>query len=496
MRLAWGKRSQAQRGADDALLEMRLSFAITNEYPTELKEQYAQGRVLIGSTGSATIYALNLMGIGAEEVRIAASLKARMIAKLANDASLSPPSSIGDARLLALEMLAQCPQETREAVAYLVAHEVAGYGPISMLLEDAANIEEIVVNAPRASIGLYHARHGYCVTNLRFADEASMRTIVNRMISAAEREINDLSPVVDAQMPNGSRVHAQLPPYSTNGAVLSVRIGSGRRVDLAGLIETGAASPDALAYLWLAAEAKLNIIIAGAPASGKTSLMLALGAFLPSYERVIMVEEDVSELSAGSQLLNAVGLQGLTNSRIGARDQVINALRLRPDRLVVGEMRGSEAGEIFAGANLGVPFMTTMHTGANGAAVIARLSAKPMSVEPQLLSLLDASVFMVQSGIRQRRVESIAEYRWLGAGDCARGASAPSSLEISMPITSQGTDAEALRRSKLIERFASANLTSAAAALREFKRRSAFIAEIRGAPNGAAEHIRGYWGVR
>ena len=135
---------------------------------------------------------------------------------------------------------------------------------------------------------------------------------------------------------------------------------------------------------------------------------------MPRYQRVITIEEDVNELKFYGNFMNSVSLQGSTIiGKVTTRDQVVNALHLRPDRLIVGEIRGKEANEILSGANFGVPFMTTMHSGGNGQAVLNRLQSKPMCVEPQTLSMLDVAVFMKQSSLASRSVESIVEYKWL-----------------------------------------------------------------------------------
>ena len=319
------------------------------------------------------------------------------------------------AQQLALNLLGGTnTNEKKELLAYLLAHETVGYGPISILLEDSKNIEEIVVNSPTSNICVYHSIHGFCTTNLRFNSERDFRYMINKTIRAAEREINSNAPIIDAQLNDGSRVHAQLRPYSINGAAASIRLNGGKSMDLRRLMDLGTVTPELLAYLWLAIETNHNIIISGAPASGKTSFLLALNAFVPRYQRVITIEEDVNELKFYSNFMNSVSLQGSTVlGRASTRDQVINALHLRPDRLIVGEIRGSETNEMLSGSNYGVPFMTTMHSSGNGQAVVSRLQAKPMGVEPQILTMLDVSIFMRQEGLMSRKVESVVEYRWL-----------------------------------------------------------------------------------
>jgi Flp pilus assembly CpaF family ATPase len=365
-----------------------------------------------------------------------------------------------------------------------------------MLLEDRANIEEIVVNSPNTNICVYHSMHGFCTTNLRFNSERDFRYMINKTIKSTERELSSTAPIIDAQLDDGSRVHAQLKPYALNGAAASIRLNGGKSMDVKRLMELSTASPELLAYLWLAIETNHNMVVTGAPASGKTSLLLALNAFVPRYQRVITIEEDVNELKFYSNFTNSVSLQGSTiGGKASTRDQVINALHLRPDRLIVGEIRGKEACELLSGSNFGVPFMTTMHSSGNGQAVIGRLQSKPMSVEPDIISMLDVSVFMRQCGLMARRIDSVMEYKWLcrdevGVEDLDTGSQ--------MNILEVGKDGAleegALERSKVLRSYSDTHAFTMARSKKELRNRASFLKAMlegdRGA--GAAERIASY----
>ncbi|MDE1810643.1 MAG: CpaF family protein [Candidatus Micrarchaeota archaeon] len=368
-------------------------------------------------------------------------------------------------------------RESKELLSYVLAHEIVGYGPISMLMDNYGEIEEIVINSPGSNIGVYHSAYGYCTTNLRFNGEREFRYVVNKIVAYAERELNSSNPIIDAQLLDGSRIHAQLKPYSLNGPIASIRLNGGKRMDLRKLMELKTVSPELLAYIWLAIDSNLNIVVSGAPASGKTSLLMALHALVPSYQRVIVIEEDVNELRYSSSI-NVVSLQGSSIlGRTNLRDQIINSLHLRPDRLIVGEVRGSETREVLSGSNLGIPFMTTMHSNGSGQALIDRLRSKPMSVEEQLISMLDVSVFMRQRDIKHRVAEQLTEYLWLSRGEIGmeEAGAVENTYKVQEIPVSGPFDNALLQRSKVIQSYSSHMRVTQAATVKEFKKRATFL---------------------
>jgi flagellar protein FlaI len=260
-------------------------------------------------------------------------------------------------------------------------------------------------------------------------------------------------------------------------------------------LKNGTATPDALAYLWLSIEAGLNIIIAGAPSSGKTTLLSALCAFIPKSKRVITVEEDVNEVKIGEYLPNNVALQGASGDKpIHVNEQIINALHMRPDMLIIGEVRGQETKEVFFGANVGVPFATTMHSNLDSNALINRLISKPMSVEPQSLSALDLAVLMNSSGINGRKVEKIIEYKWLAKGEVDEEGVNHDGY-IANEVFSGGNSLETIKKSKVLSKYASATMSSTSAAMKEMKRRAAFLNRLlmqEYESVNAAEYVRSY----
>ncbi len=253
-------------------------------------------------------------------------------------------------------------RERANFLAYLVAHDTVGYGPISILLEDKQRIEEIEINAPNAPINIFHVDYGRCSTNLRFRNEEGFRHNLNKFIYETDKELGEDSPIIDAQV-GDARIHAQMKPYALSGGAASIRLANNKLIGFDYLIKKGTLDFEMLAYLWLAIDAKMNIVIAGSPASGKTTMMSALFAFVSRLDRVVTIEDDINELKVKLDINNSVALYGSHyKNKTNTREQVINALRMRPDRLVVGEVRGEETRERFSGATLGMPFMTTMHS--------------------------------------------------------------------------------------------------------------------------------------
>lgn len=490
------------RDGERGVLPSRMTFSVTNDYPERIVEVDEGRHRAIGMSGNSHIYSILALNMGRGDMEAASIVKAVLVDSILGELDSGdslPPEMVANAYKLALAEFQK--YETgaqKDVLAYLVAHDVVGLGAFGILLEDSQNIEEIEVNAPSANIVLYHSKYGRCRTNLRLNGEREFRFSINRVIRAAGRELNSLSPVIDTQLTDGSRVHAQLWPYSNSGAAASIRLNNGKGMDLKRLIATGTASSEALAYLWMAIDARMSMVIAGAPAAGKTSFLVALHALFPAFERVLTIEEDVNELRFYSNLMNVVSLKGSTRKGdVQLRDQVINALHMRPERLIVGEMRGGEAREAFAGANLGVPFMTTVHSSENGMAILGRLSSKPMDVERHTLSMLDVSVLMKRLDGSKRLMESIVEYGWL-----CRAETIPEDLNDdtfgvkTVYLSRNGVmDQKALKESKVMKAYADARMESVQCAVREMKRRAKFLDGMDGIPEGTAkvyEYVSGY----
>ncbi len=446
----------------------------------------------IGKRGSKMLYVVagDLARLTRQEEDYAEEAKALVVESLAEGAEEIGMRLFGRAKETAQGFLAaRMAPERSNLVSYIVAHDTVGYGPISMLLEDKQKLEEIEINAPDASISVFHVDYGRCETNLSFRGEREFRHCINRMIYEADKELSDDSPIIDAQVED-ARVHAQMRPYALSGAAASIRIGDQKTVCFDYLIRKRTTSFDTLAYLWMVMDAGMNVLVAGSPASGKTTLMSALFSFIPRSERLITIEEDVNELKAKIDINNTVELYG--SRYMGAvtttREQVINALRMRPDRIVVGELRGAEAQELFAGASLGVPFMTTMHSNEEGTDIVKKLMIKPMAVQAGAIGALDIALYMRHADLSRRLLSAVYEYRWLSNAETMELGSVVAesdSVDVSTVVRNGELDRAALQKSKVIEAFSRKSGISARLALKELDKRASYLEELY-ASNGDA----------
>ena len=189
-----------------------------------------------------------------------------------------------------------------------------------------------------------------------------------------------------------------------------------------------------------------------------------------------------------------MSLQGSSiRGKVSLKGQVVNALHLRPDRLIIGEIRGNEASEVLSGSNFGIPFMTTMHSSDNGNAIISRLQAKPMSVEPQLIAMLDVAVFMRQKGMQSRKVESMAEYRWLSRNETGADDAEQGEYRIDYISKDGALSSDALSNSKVIGTYAKIHALRVPAVIKELRSRSAFLEELaHGSDSDVGECIARY----
>ncbi len=474
--LWWGRKTE------EKIEGSRLSFAIGESRGGEIEEiiDSPVRRSIIRLNGLHFYnYAHGYKKLDKNELQLAAIAKAKVGAKFVESEidELFTSTSLEKAREIAYEYLKQnIPEDRAFFISQIVANDTIGYGAISLLLEDRKNIEEIEINSPTAEIIVYTTKYGRCKTNLSYLSEEDFRRSVNKLLYFAEKELNSNNPIVDAQI-DDIRVHAQIKPYAHAGACTSIRIGGKKEFNLSKLVENGTLTPEMLAYLWLAIDSKANIIIAGAPASGKTTLLASMISLVPKYYKIVIVEEETNELHTFADY-NSVSLYS-SKKGFTSQQQVSNALRMRPDRIIVGEIRGEEAKEIFSGSNLGIPFITTMHSNEGGLEVLKRLIIRPMGVEPSSLSTLDVALYMEQIGLDKRMLGKIFEYKWLSRGEISEDAGIAVSdidkVEISEVASNGLLNPEKIKESKIIAMFAERHGMSEKKALEEFNRRAKVI---------------------
>src|SRR5437667_5502992 len=249
----------------------------------------------------------------------------------------------------------------RERLIEEILDEVFGLGPLEPLLKDPT-ISDILVNGYD---NVYIERAGRLIeTNIRFKDHAHVRMIIERIVSAIGRRIDDSSPIVDARLTDGSRVCAVIPPLSLIGPVMSIRRYGKKVLSTEDLLKNETFTTGMLDFLSGCVEARLNIVISGGSGSGKTTILNTLSRFIPEEERIVTIE-DTAELNLQQNHVVRLETRPANIEGAGAisqRDLLINTLRMRPDRIIVGESRGPEALDMLQAMNTGHDgSMTTVH---------------------------------------------------------------------------------------------------------------------------------------
>lgn len=244
----------------------------------------------------------------------------------------------------------------------LIDNEINGYGPLTELLEDD-NITEIMVNSPRE---IYIEIDGNLVKDesVSFIDDEHIIRTIQRLIEPMGRTIDSTSPMVDSRLKNGSRINAVIPPLSTKGPVITIRKFKESMNSVEELIRVGSLTPDMARFLEACVNAKLSIVVCGGTGSGKTTLLNILSGFISDKERIVTIE-DAAELKLHQP--HVISLETRTTNyektgEITIRDLVRNSLRMRPDRIIVGEVRGKEAFDMLQAMNTGHEgSLTTLH---------------------------------------------------------------------------------------------------------------------------------------
>jgi pilus assembly protein CpaF len=252
-------------------------------------------------------------------------------------------------------------REERRQVTREITDDILGYGPLEPLLRDDSVTEVMVNNYDRVFV----ERNGKIeATEATFVDNAHLLRIIDKIVSQVGRRVDEASPMVDARLPDGSRVNAIIPPLSLRGPTLTIRKFSRDPYTMDDLITFGTVSPEAAQFLSACVRGKLNVLISGGTGTGKTTTLNALSAFVPNDERIVTIE-DAAELQLQQEHVITLesrppNIEGEGEIRI--RELVRNALRMRPDRIIVGEVRGAETLDMLQAMNTGHEgSLTTIH---------------------------------------------------------------------------------------------------------------------------------------
>lgn len=311
----------------------------------------------------------------------------------------------------------EIPRADRSRIITELYHDIAGLGPLEPLLADP-EISEIMVNGCNQ---VYVEKRGKIEsTTVTFRDDAHVMNVINRIVSSVGRRIDESSPMVDARLADGSRVNAIIPPVALKGPTITIRKFSKNPLTATDLVRFNSVSPQMMAFLEACVKARLNTVVSGGTGSGKTTLLSVLSAYIPENERIVTIE-DAAELQLRQQHVvtlesKPANVEG--NGAVTIRDLVRNALRMRPDRIVVGEVRSGETLDMLQAMNTGHDgSLTTAHANSprdlmsrlETMVLMSGLEMPVKAIREQIASALD--VVVQQSRLRDgsRKIISISE---------------------------------------------------------------------------------------
>ncbi|MDX1663802.1 MAG: CpaF family protein [Candidatus Promineifilaceae bacterium] len=349
-------------------------------------------------------------------------IQQKLIAELDPGIDISQTSQVRDTiqelfeALLAEEQIVLSRNEKRVLFEQIVA-EILGFGPLEKYLA-VDGVTEIMVNGPRQ---VYIEKDGKLQqVNANFEDDEHIMRIIDRIVAPLGRRIDESSPMVDARLPDGSRVNAVVPPISIHGPTLTIRLFSKTPLTLDNLIEFGSITREAAEFVKACIRARLNVIVSGGTGSGKTTLLNIVSNFIPDGERIVTIE-NAAELQLRQE--HVVTLESRPpnvegRGQVTIRDLVINSLRMRPDRIIVGEVRGGEALDMLQAMNTGHDgSLTTAHAN-SPRDMLARMETMVMmagmelphrAIREQISAAIDLVVHTERFRDGSRKVVSISE---------------------------------------------------------------------------------------
>ncbi len=308
-------------------------------------------------------------------------------------------------------------RQERERIVVEVSHETFGLGPIEPLMRDPT-VSDVLVNGPRS---VYVERRGKLEhTDVIFRNDAHLLQIIERIVSRVGRRVDEASPMVDARLPDGSRVNAIIPPLALDGPVLSIRRFSADPYRMPDLVEFGTLTPTLAELLTAAVRARLNILVSGGTGAGKTTFLNVLSNAIPNTERIVTIE-DSAELQLQQE--HVVRLETRPPNMEGAgavtqRDLVRNALRMRPDRIVIGEVRGPEVLDMLQAMNTGHDgSLSTVHANSTRDALsrletmvlLSGIAPPVRAIREYISAALDMTVHLARLSDGTRKVVRVTE---------------------------------------------------------------------------------------
>jgi flagellar protein FlaI len=389
------------------------------------------------------------------------------------------------------------PETKLDFYAEIVVREMIGYGLLDTLVKDD-KLEEIMVLGPNRSVYVFHRDYDMLKTNIVFGEDEDIVNLVSRMARDVNRRVDSQNPLLDARLPDGSRVNATIKPISADGATLTIRKFRSDPLTIIDLIRFNTISSELAAFLWTAVDGlgafPANILVSGGAGSGKTTALNCLAAFIPTRERILTIE-DTLELNLPVEHIIRFETRPPGPEMAGeiTMDMLLkNSLRMRPDRIIVGEIRHAEAFTLFSALNTGHRGgLGTVHANSAGE-TITRLLSPPMNVPPIMLNALDFIAVELRIFDRRkgtiRRISELAEvtglsggtpqmqilYEWEPTSDMIRRNNTTSrylqELQRYTGLSKEDIDAEMKKRQSFLEELNANNIRSIKKVITEFQK--------------------------
>ncbi len=396
-------------------------MATVEKYPIEADGVQAEVEI-IGGKGLANMYQLNAPELSKPTLALVDEIRHELITEVkVSAAEILDPKVMGTLKKKfsdkASELLKQkmplMNEDTKTFLIGTLVHDMLGFGKVEFLLNDG-HLEEIVINSSGEPIRIYHKKYGWMLTNIVVDSEDKIQNFSQMIARRVGRQISVLNPLLDAHLVTGDRANAVFYPIANKGNTITIRKFARDPWTIIDLINNKTADSYSFALFWLAIQYEMNILISGGTASGKTSFLNALTPFIPPNHRLISIE-DTRELQLPSYLywcpLTTRQPNPEGKGEVTMLDLLVNSLRMRPDRIILGEMRRKKEAEVlFEAMHTGHSVMATVHADSINE-TIQRLVNPPIELPPNLLGAVNLNVVMFRDRRRGiRRVFQIGEF--------------------------------------------------------------------------------------
>ena len=366
------------------------------------------------------IYEITIPGIAeGTKLILETKLKAELVSEVKLDiADILDPKKFEDVKVRFLAAAKKVltrnfpslAEDKKEILAVFLLQNTLGLGEMEALLSDE-QLEEVTVNTSHEPVWIYHKKYGWCRTNIRLKTEGMVYDYASTIARKVGRQINVLTPTLDARLPTGDRVNATLFPISSFGNTITIRKFSRNPWTITNFLKNGTITPEVAALSWLCIQNELSLLVAGGTGSGKTSFLNALAGFIPANQRIISIE-DTRELTLPSFLqwvpLTVIEPNPEGKGEVTMLDLMVNALRMRPDRILVGEIRRQREAEVmFEAMHTGHSVYATVHAD-NAEQTVSRLTNPPIKVPHEMLDALSGIVVTFRN--RRSNLRRVLEF--------------------------------------------------------------------------------------